>query len=769
MPRLLGTLFALAFPLPLAAAENQGGPEAGVFSDLPGVSAESLRPPAPPCPPSPRFTVDPDNAIWVGCEPKMLFNSSSSELFSIDRPFGDFLWLESGEFVVSSGMDVGFLEPASGAPGKDGAHPLVYRPAVSMRHPVRLYSGQRGGLYLAAKRPDGTEEISWMEIGGGGKEGRLISLGSATGPVNAIAGDGRATYFARGRDILRRSASGEEHLSRHDSEEIADLAYSAEGSLFLATASGVGVLRGTTMFGLMKAAESFIRIRGDSLYVVSARHATALRIQGLTNFAQLGEQSLMEAGAKVLGVAVPPTQNPPPIAPPISPPKTEPSPAGPAPVNTLKERASSESAPDKGGLIGGAAVLLILSGIGVAFYSMKIKRKAVVGAGSSPKTPRPTPAASGPTQAGTETEDWPAEEFVTRFREAVKREHYGRAQDLFSRVELILPLAHDPVLYYEFALLAEKSESAKVAARIYKRFIAADIDYKDVIERYGALKKGLAPGAPPPAVPAEIGGQFEIRNPIGEGGMGLVYLGFDRKLGRQVAIKKMRPEVNADPEGRKSFLEEARIISQLTHPYIVGIHAVLEHAGEIYLVFDFVDGKPLSAVIAEKRRLPLAECRRFFQQVCEAIDCAHRARVLHRDLKPSNIMMDSNGFAKVMDFGLARQIQETVSRTTTAGNEGTPAYMAPEQHLGRVSRASDIYALGICIYESLTGALPFPGPDYLAQKERMKFTPPQFLAPELPKETELLMSAAFAPNPRHRVADAMELFNLLKNCHEPEG
>jgi serine/threonine-protein kinase len=262
---------------------------------------------------------------------------------------------------------------------------------------------------------------------------------------------------------------------------------------------------------------------------------------------------------------------------------------------------------------------------------------------------------------------------------------------------------------------------------------------------------------------ALLNGRYEFKGKIGEGGMGVVLEGFDHSLGRRVAIKVMRPEIAHGEGARESFLTEAKIISHLSHPYIVAIHEVVENADGIYLVFDYVDGEPLSSVLRKRGRLPLAECTSVFTYVCEAIASAHRGRVLHRDLKPSNIMIDSAGYAKVMDFGIAREAKDTITRMTNLDNSGTPAYMAPEQHLGRCAKTSDIYALGVCLYQAMTGSLPFPGPDFLAQKERMKYSPPHFLAPDLPKEAELLFAATLALDPKHRVADAAELIESLKS------
>jgi tRNA A-37 threonylcarbamoyl transferase component Bud32 len=292
-------------------------------------------------------------------------------------------------------------------------------------------------------------------------------------------------------------------------------------------------------------------------------------------------------------------------------------------------------------------------------------------------------------------------------------------------------------------------------------YATLDMDKLTGPARPEAVAAAGRPAIAPTAV--VLKGRFELRSKVGVGGMGIVFDGFDHSLGRRVAIKQMRAELKDNPVEREAFLTEAKIISHLSHPYIVGFHDVVEENGEIYLVFDFVDGKPLSQILAEKKRLSLKECKQLFTFVCEAMACAHNSHVLHRDLKPSNIMVDKAGYAKVMDFGIAREAKDSVTRVTQSDMVGTPAYMAPEQHWGRSGKASDIYSLGVCIYETMTGQLPFPGPDFFAQKERMKYPPPQFLAPDLPKETELLFTATFAVDPKNRVADAAELLESLKS------
>lgn len=257
--------------------------------------------------------------------------------------------------------------------------------------------------------------------------------------------------------------------------------------------------------------------------------------------------------------------------------------------------------------------------------------------------------------------------------------------------------------------------------------------------------------------------KYELGGILGQGGMGVVFEGQDRALARKVAIKKMHPQIGSDPQARNAFVKEARLIARVSHPYIVGIHEIVEEGGDIYLVLEFVSGSPLSAVLAERSRLPLSECKEMFRYICQALDFAHRQRVLHRDLKPSNIMVDKEGFVKVMDFGLAREAKDTVSRLSNLKDtSGSPAYMAPEQHLGEASQASDVYALGVMLYEMLTGKLPFNGPDFLVQKERRKFLPASALVGDLsPKCDEFLLSA-LEPDPARRINAALDFFERLR-------
>lgn len=366
--------------------------------------------------------------------------------------------------------------------------------------------------------------------------------------------------------------------------------------------------------------------------------------------------------------------------------------------------------------------------------------------------------------------EWSDADYVTFFGLFVKGGHCESAREIHERVRQIRPLKIDPQLHYDFAVLCERSGFEWLATDLYRMFITEDVIYLDVIERFKMLKEGdrkMPSGSKTPLVVRAgagiIGGKYEVHGQIGEGGMGIVFAGYDRKLSRKVAIKKMRPEIRSNPGEHERFVQEARIISRLTHPHIVSVHEIVEEEQDTFLIFDYVDGQSLSALILERKRLTLKECVGIFGHVCPAVHFAHDCRVLHRDLKPSNIMIDKNGYAKVMDFGLAREAKDSISKLTHADAAGTPAYMAPEQHMGRPGRGSDIYALGVCLYEMLTGEIPFKGPDFLSQKERMKYAPPNFLAPGLPHEIELLMASALNPDPKKRIGEAAEFLQALKS------
>jgi serine/threonine protein kinase/Tol biopolymer transport system component len=220
-------------------------------------------------------------------------------------------------------------------------------------------------------------------------------------------------------------------------------------------------------------------------------------------------------------------------------------------------------------------------------------------------------------------------------------------------------------------------------------------------------------------------GPYTIDRELGRGGMGAVYLGYDPRLDRRVAIKALPEHLAQDPDRLARFEREARTLAQLNHPNVAGIHGVEEHAGARYLVLEFVDGETLADRL-DRGPLPVDEAMEIATQIAAGVEAAHEAGVIHRDLKPGNIIVTPDGKAKVLDFGLAR-VDETVSAsdssmspTLTSPAQGSPtmpgvilgtaAYMSPEQARGRrADKRSDIWSFGVILYEMLTGASPFHG------------------------------------------------------------
>ncbi|MBI5209736.1 MAG: serine/threonine protein kinase [Elusimicrobia bacterium] len=251
-----------------------------------------------------------------------------------------------------------------------------------------------------------------------------------------------------------------------------------------------------------------------------------------------------------------------------------------------------------------------------------------------------------------------------------------------------------------------------------------------------------------------LAGKYELLRRIGEGGMGVVYLGQDRTLGRPVAVKKMRAELRLNLREKNRFLAEAKTSASLHHPCIVDIYAVFEEADEVYLVFEYVDGSTLDQELDREGRLAWPRLKPVLKGVCDALSFAHERRVVHRDLKPSNIMVVRRDYAKVMDFGIARQMKDTVSRLTKADTSGTLAYMSPEQELGRCDARSDLYSLAVTLYELLTGELPFPGPNFHLQKERMAFKPLRGAQADVPADVAAAVERCLRCEPAERFQDA---------------
>src|ERR687895_593293 len=204
-----------------------------------------------------------------------------------------------------------------------------------------------------------------------------------------------------------------------------------------------------------------------------------------------------------------------------------------------------------------------------------------------------------------------------------------------------------------------------------------------------------------------VNGRFRLEQQIGSGGMSTVYRAYDPTLERWVAIKLMHRDISHDPDQLERFRRDARGVAQLNHPHIVIVIDAGEDEGAPYIVFEYIEGETLKERIRRLGRLPVSEAVAYAIEIGRALECAHDNKLVHRDVKPQNVLIDRDGRAKVTDFGIARSL-EAQGLTATGRVLGTTDYVSPEQALGHeVTGQSDIYSLGVVLYEMLTGEAPF--------------------------------------------------------------
>jgi serine/threonine protein kinase len=274
---------------------------------------------------------------------------------------------------------------------------------------------------------------------------------------------------------------------------------------------------------------------------------------------------------------------------------------------------------------------------------------------------------------------------------------------------------------------------------------------------------------------------YEIEKLIGKGGMGMVYLARDVRLDRSVAFKVLKPELTADPDRRRRFLQEARAASAVTHPAIAQIYDVDEEGETIFMAMEFVEGRTVRQLIAD-HELDLAGSVEIALQVTEGLGRAHAKGIVHRDVKSDNIMVTPDGHAKILDFGLAKLLDpnagqsqegvdptqmETVAQQTQLGTVmGTIAYMSPEQARGRpVDQTSDVFSMGVVIYEMVTGELPFKGDSPVDTMHAIAFEevrPVTVVRKNLPPDLHRIVSRCLRKQAEDRYRDAAALAEDLK-------
>lgn len=262
-----------------------------------------------------------------------------------------------------------------------------------------------------------------------------------------------------------------------------------------------------------------------------------------------------------------------------------------------------------------------------------------------------------------------------------------------------------------------------------------------------------------------LGDRYKIEEKIGDGGMAVVYRGVDTLLGRSVTIKILRENLAGDPDVVRSFRREAHAAASLSHPNIVNVYDVGREEDVYYIIMEFIDGRSLKEVIQEEGRISPEAALSIALQICEALQHAHCHNIIHRDIKPHNILITREGRAKVTDFGIARAIT-SATVTYTQSIVGSVHYFSPEQANGGLAvERSDIYSLGIVLYEMLTGAVPFSGdtPVSIALKHVREEIPyPSELNPDIPSELEDIIMKAVEKAPDDRYASAEELAADLK-------
>ncbi len=262
-------------------------------------------------------------------------------------------------------------------------------------------------------------------------------------------------------------------------------------------------------------------------------------------------------------------------------------------------------------------------------------------------------------------------------------------------------------------------------------------------------------------------GKYEIRSKIGEGGMGEVYAAFDAELGRNVAIKYLPSEFTTDPDRQARFRQEARVVSALNHPNIITIYEIGEDENGSFLATEFVEGRTLREVI-KKESLTLPRILRIVEQTANALVAAHAADIVHRDIKPENIMLRLDSIVKVLDFGLAKPNQEIIQSGDTESNRTVPGtmmgsarYMSPEQARGQdVDGRTDIWSLGIVLYEMVTGVVPFNGEstaDTLAAVIYKEPEPLWHILPNSPAELQRIIRKALQKDREERYQSVKDL------------
>ena len=315
-------------------------------------------------------------------------------------------------------------------------------------------------------------------------------------------------------------------------------------------------------------------------------------------------------------------------------------------------------------------------------------------------------------------------------------------------------------------------EEAEIPSELRAEFDAAIAAHNAI--QYALAETILVPDAsvddrPPPQLPDD----YEIVRELGRGGMGVVYLASQQSLGRDIAVKVLRPgELTYGPLVRR-FMEEARHLARLRHPNIVSVYEIGEAEGEPYFTMDYVEGESLANVLSTEHLSP-SRTLTILKQAAQAVQHAHSHGIIHRDLKPGNILLDANHQAYVTDFGLARDMTQNANLTRSGEIMGTPAYMAPEQARGEsdlIGEATDVHALGAVMYEMLTGMAPYGCDSPANVLVRLLKDDPQPLRGldrRIPRDLETICLKALSKSPAQRYASVRAFLEDIRRFESGE-
>ena len=271
-----------------------------------------------------------------------------------------------------------------------------------------------------------------------------------------------------------------------------------------------------------------------------------------------------------------------------------------------------------------------------------------------------------------------------------------------------------------------------------------------------------------------LNGRYKLLERIGSGGMSVVYKAQDLSLGRIVAVKMLHDSLTGDENFLRRFHQEAYAAANLTHPNIVTVHDIGQDGDQNYIIMEYVDGQTLKQIIRAQheengRFLPIARVLELAIQICKGIGYAHRANLVHCDVKPQNVLVTRDDRVKVADFGIARAISEA-SRQQDSQVWGTPQYFAPEQAAGEpATPASDVYAIGIILFEMLTGRLPFEADTYTAIALKHLHEPPPPVTqfnPAVPPQLARIVDKVLAKQPANRYRTAGQLGRILSSYRQ---